>query len=144
MGKGYFRDHSSKSFQDGWFFPGDLGYFTETGGLMLSGRDGERINRGGVKIDPVVLDQFLLDCPGVEDAAVFEDVGQADRPRLAAVVVASPGVLLEPLREAIQRKFGVARSPSLFTKVDAIPRNAMGKVSRQELQARFSDRGTAL
>jgi acyl-CoA synthetase (AMP-forming)/AMP-acid ligase II len=58
--------------------------------------------------------------------------------------VASPGVLLDTLKESVQRKFGVARSPSLFTKVDAIPRNAMGKVSRKQLQANFSDRGTAL
>lgn len=144
MGSGYFRDPgpSGKSFRDGWFYPGDLGYFTATGGVMLSGRDGERINLGGVKIDPVLLDQFLLDYPGVEDAAVFEDVGQVDRPRLAAVVVAAPGVQLEALKESVQRKFGVARSPSLFTRVDAIPRNAMGKVSRQELQTSFSDRRT--
>ncbi|HWQ10980.1 MAG TPA: fatty acid--CoA ligase family protein, partial [Holophaga sp.] len=73
MVQGYYNnpEETQRCFRDGWFYPGDRGRFLPGGALILAGRAGELINRGGVKIDPAALDRCVQDFPGVLDAAAF-------------------------------------------------------------------------
>ena len=61
----YFNNHEATavSFKEGWFYPGDRGRSNENGLLFLTGREREIINRGGVKIDPVNVDEDVLAYP---------------------------------------------------------------------------------
>src|SRR5262249_40615109 len=55
---------------DGWLDTGDLGHLDADGYLFLAGRADDVINRGGEKIYPREIEEFLLTQPGVRSVAV--------------------------------------------------------------------------
>ena len=140
MAHEYFKnpEATAKSFKDGWFYPGDRARLRKNGSLILAGRDSEIINRGGVKIDPVTIDEYLMTYPGIEDAAAFGLVDKIGIERVAAVLVANEAFDVPALRSALLKKFGQTNAPSIFLKVKQIPRNQMGKVMRTQLSQEFA------
>ena len=83
---------------DGWLETGDLGHLDQDGYLFLAGRSDDVINRGGEKIYPREIEEFLLTQPGVRSAVVVaasdEVLGQ--RP-VAYVVPAASAASALPL-----------------------------------------------
>ena len=75
----------------GWLDTGDLGHLDQDGYLFLAGRSDDVINRGGEKIYPREIEEFLLAQPGVRSAAVVaaHDEVLGERP-VAYVVPAGP------------------------------------------------------
>ncbi len=138
MVAGYYGDEAetARSFRDGWFYPGDRGAIDANGCLTLAGREGDMLNIGGVKIDPAPLDRLLAEAPGIKDAAVFVTTNKSGAERLAAAIVAGPDFDLPALRHWLADK-QPKNGPKIVLKVDAIPRNAMGKVMRRLLTERF-------
>lgn len=139
---------------DGWLETGDLGHLDQDGYLFLAGRSDDVINRGGEKIYPREIEEFLLTQPGVRSAVVVaasdEVLGQ--RP-VAYVVPAVPGVpgvpatdpadpatdpgapdLAEALREACATALPRPKRPTEFCLVPELPLGATGKVSRRRLR----------
>jgi acyl-coenzyme A synthetase/AMP-(fatty) acid ligase len=55
---------------DHWYYPGDVGHLTEEGILSILGRSDDVINRGGTKMPAAEIEERLLACVGVEDAAI--------------------------------------------------------------------------
>jgi len=91
---------------DGWLETGDLGHLDQDGYLFLAGRSDDVINRGGEKIYPREIEEFLLTQPGVRSAVVVaasdEVLGQrpvayvvpaaqATGPAVPAMAAADPG-----------------------------------------------------
>ena len=115
----------------GWFETGDLGRWDEHGNLHVCGRADSMIVSGGENVYPSELEEAVLLHPGVADVAVVpvedEDFGR----RLVAVVVGSVGEaeLLQFLRGHLERH----KLPRFIRIVEAIPRNALGKVDRTAL-----------
>ena len=123
---------------DGWLDTGDLGRFDEDGYLFLAGRTDDVINRGGEKIYPRQIEDFLLACDGVASAAVVaaRDDVLGERP-VAYVVPAgswSPDKLEYALREACEAGLPRARRPSAFLVVDQMPLGPTGKIARRRLR----------
>ena len=134
---------------DGWLETGDLGHLDEDGYLFLAGRSDDVINRGGEKIYPREIEEFLLTQPGVRSAVVVaasdEVLGQ--RP-VAYVVPADPAVpatdpggpdlaasdLADALRAACSTALPRPKRPTEFCLVPELPRGATGKVSRRRLR----------
>ena len=125
--------------QDGWLDTGDLGHRDPDGYLFLAGRTDDVINRGGEKIYPREIEDFLLSQPGVRAVAV---VGAPD-PVLGAVpvayVVASrPGRadgLTGALRAACDAALPRQLRPSAYCLAGELPAGATGKVNRRRLAA---------
>jgi oxalate---CoA ligase len=124
--------------RDGWLDTGDLGYLDRDGYLFLAGRSDDVINRGGEKIYPREIEEFLLAQPSVRAAAV---VGAPD-PVLGACPVAyvethglyrNPG-MADILREACQAGLPQPWRPVTFILVDELPRVPAGKIDRHRLQ----------
>lgn len=138
MARGYIGDPEASrlAFLDGWFYPGDLARLRADGGLVLTGRTSERLNAGGVKLDANMLDLFALDQPGVADAAAFLHRGDDGHEQIALAVVPDVGFTVQPFLDVIAARFGVA-SPTILLRVEAIPRNTMGKPLRRELAAGY-------
>lgn len=57
---------------DGWFYPGDFGYISNDGCLIIQGRSSELINSGGVKVAPDVIDDVFKKHPAVQDVGGVE------------------------------------------------------------------------
>jgi acyl-CoA synthetase (AMP-forming)/AMP-acid ligase II len=129
---------------DGWLETGDLGHLDEDGYLFLAGRSDDVINRGGEKIYPREIEEFLLTQPGVRSAVVVaasdEVLGQ--RP-VAYVVPADPADpatdlggpdLADALRAACSTALPRPKRPTEFCLVPELPLGATGKVSRRRLR----------
>lgn len=107
--------------------------------FLLHGRVADLVNIAGKRHSLASLNHLLNTIPGVVDGAFYmpDDNDHTRVTRLAACVVApgmSPAQLLAALREHIDPVF--LPRPLLF--VDALPRNATGKLPRAALQALFN------
>jgi acyl-coenzyme A synthetase/AMP-(fatty) acid ligase len=131
---GYFgeADQPTEIFKDGWFLPGDIGSVTLDGIMTVNGRVGEFINAGGVKVNPRVIEDVLIALPNVTDAAAFGVPDRLGVTQIWAAIVASIAIPLPVLRTACREKLA-GNAPKFILQVQALPRNANGKVVREEL-----------
>ena len=124
--------------REGWLDTGDLGHLDRDGYLFLAGRSDDVINRGGEKIYPREIEDFLLAQPGVGSAAVVgvRDEVLGERP-VAYVVPAGPWrrpALVETLREACEAALPRPKRPSAFYLVQELPLGPTGKIARRRLR----------
>jgi malonyl-CoA/methylmalonyl-CoA synthetase len=132
---GYWRnpDATAKAFSDGWFKTGDVGELDADGCLTLRGRATELIISGGFNIYPREIEDVLLEQPGVREAAVIgaPDPRRGEVP--VAYVVTDPDVDCEALRERCAASLASFKAPRAVIRLDALPRNAMGKLQKHLL-----------
>jgi acyl-coenzyme A synthetase/AMP-(fatty) acid ligase len=125
---------TERVFRDGWFYPGDLGHWTESGDFVVTGRINDQYNLGGVKVNAAVLDHMIQNVPGVRDAVTFLMPGPDGEDRLTAFYVLEPGAIahdvLSEARLAAMRVGGAAAVPKRFLPIDTVPRTATGKPDR--------------
>ncbi len=125
------------AFRDGWLHTGDLGYLDQDGYLYVLDRRDDLIITGGENVYPAEVEAALLALPGVEDAGV---IGVPDTEWGQAVVAAvrlTSGVTLteEQIRTACRARLAGYKVPVRFRFIDALPRNAGGKLSRRALRS---------
>jgi len=124
---------------DGWFRTGDLGTLDEDGYLRLRGRTKELIITGGFNVYPREVEEVLRGHPGVADAAVVGAPSPEWGETVVAYVVAAddagPGLTTDLDRWCEERLVAYKR-PRGWLLVDAIPRNALGKIQRDRLAPR--------
>jgi acyl-CoA synthetase (AMP-forming)/AMP-acid ligase II len=123
---------------EGWLDTGDLGHLDQDGYLFLAGRSDDVINRGGEKIYPREIEDFLVAQPGVWSAAVIgaQDEVLGERP-VAYVVPAGAWrrhEMEEALREACEAALPRPKRPSAFHLVQELPLGPTGKVARHRLR----------
>lgn len=139
MATEYFKnpEATTKSFRDGWFYPGDLGWIT-TDGLYIGGRETEVINLGGVKLDPAIVDEVALELGLFKEVAAFGYRDQRDQPKLGFALVLTDESTRKAAEKAIAKslltKFKI-RDVS-FSYLPMLPRGETGKVLRAELTER--------
>jgi malonyl-CoA/methylmalonyl-CoA synthetase len=127
---------------DGWFRTGDVGRWDANGYLTIVGRSKDLIITGGYNVYPKEIESYLDDMDGVLESAVVgvphRDFGEA----VTAVVVVRPGVTLDEAAviAALRARIAGFKVPKRVHQIDALPRNAMGKVQKAELRRRFASR----
>ena len=111
--------------------------------FVLLGRKDAVIKIAGKRISLAEIEQALLECSGITDAAVLAvDVqGLARDKAIWAVVVAQTDCLdaVSALRLELAQKIEATRIPKRFLFVDKLPRNSSGKVPRQALEELFKN-----
>ena len=138
---GYWRDpaKTAESFAADaqgrrWFRTGDLARRDPaTGYYTLLGRSRELILRGGFNVYPREVEEALLGVAGVREAAVVgrKDPEWGEVP--VAFVVLDDGVEEAALRAHCDRELARFKHPAAYRCVDALPRNALGKVQKHLL-----------
>ena len=122
------------TFQDGWLVTGDRGCIDADGDLCITGRSKETIITGGENVDPAEVEHLISRYPGVMEAAV---VGRPDPlwgEAVTAVVVSTDTVDLQDLREFLRPHLASFKLPRRLERRDRLPRNAVGKLLRKEIQ----------
>jgi malonyl-CoA/methylmalonyl-CoA synthetase len=122
---------------DGWFQTGDLGTLDPDGYLRISGRAKELIITGGYNVYPREVEEVLRSHTDVADAAVVGMPSAKWGETVVAFVVPSSAESSAGLVSALdawceERLVGYKR-PREWRVVEAIPRNALGKILRHEL-----------
>ena len=103
----------------------------------LEGRIDDVVNIGGKRASLEGLNRLLLSIDGVIDGVIFEPTAATDvtrEQRLMALVVA-PNLTRVALLAALRAQVDAAFLPRPLLRVDALPRNAQGKLPRAELLA---------
>lgn len=132
-------DANASSFVDGWFRSGDIGRRDAEGYFYIEDRVKDMYISGGENVYPAEIENILYELAEIHEVAV---IGIAD-PKWGeagcAVVVAAPGahVTLEAVRAHCADRLARFKHPARLEIVDALPRNATGKVLKFELRAKF-------
>lgn len=133
-----YRDGADPKAADGWFSTGDLGEIDAgTGRLRVHGRATDLIITGGENVWPDAVESVLGADPDVREVAVVGRTDEEWGQRVVAVVVpADPArpPTLDRLRAAVKERIGPWAAPREVEFVDSLPRTALGKIRRAELQ----------
>jgi malonyl-CoA/methylmalonyl-CoA synthetase len=131
---GYWRrpDATAAAFtSDGFFRTGDLATVSDDGYVTLLGRKSDLIISGGFNIYPREIEELLLEQEGVREAAV---VGVADEVRGEVPVAFIVGDFDSTKLERVCREqLASFKVPRCFTRMESIPRTALGKVQKHLL-----------
>ncbi|MBF9349459.1 acyl-CoA synthetase [Mycobacteroides chelonae] len=118
--------------EDGWYRTGDVAVVDAGGMHRIVGRESvDLIKSGGYRIGAGEIETVLLGHPGIVEVAVVgvpdDDLGQ----RIVAYVVGD--VVEDDVIGFVAQQLSVHKRPREVRRVDALPRNAMGKVLKKEL-----------
>ena len=115
-----------------WFATGDLVSVAADGYVTVRGRRTELIISGGHNVYPAEVEAVLCRHPGVEEVAVVGVPSAEWGETVVAYVVGDPDLAL--LDELAAAELAPFKRPREVRLVDALPRNALGKVVRRELR----------
>jgi long-chain acyl-CoA synthetase len=129
---------TSRHFRDGWFHPGDVGSLTPGGSLCIHGRFDDMMSLNSIKIFPAEIERVLEEHPAVRAAAAFgiRSAVHGDIPVAAVELYAPAQAGPDELLTLARQRLGV-RAPRRIFVLDALPRNATGKIVRRELSGRY-------
>ena len=125
---------------DGFFVTGDMGVMNEEGRLAIVGRAKDLVISGGYNVYPKEVEAVIDEMPDVVESAVIgvshADFGEA----VAAVVVVAPGGRVDQagLDAFLRGKLARYKQPKRVVCVDALPRNAMGKIQKNVLRETYA------
>jgi malonyl-CoA/methylmalonyl-CoA synthetase len=126
---------------DGFFVTGDLARQEADGRVTLVGRAKDLVISGGLNVYPKEVELLLDALAGVQESAVIglphADFGEG----VTAVVVLEAGASVDEgaLLAALDGQLARFKQPKRIFFVDALPRNAMGKVQKKLLRERYAD-----
>jgi len=142
---GYYNnpEANAKSFRDGWFRTGDLGYVDEQGYLFITGRESDMYISGGSNIYPREIEEKILTHDDVSETAVlgvpdpvWGEVGIA-----VCVLRDNADVSTETLHTWLKPKISSYKMPKQFIILDEMPKSAYGKSTKKIIRETLEERG---
>jgi fatty-acyl-CoA synthase len=122
---------------EGWFHTGDLARCDKDGFFYIAGRSKDMIISGGVNIYPAEIEKELLDHPAIAEVSVTGTPDEKWGEVPVAFVALKSGASASDLEliEFLRPRINKIKLPRLIVFMEALPRNAYGKVLKLELQA---------
>jgi malonyl-CoA/methylmalonyl-CoA synthetase len=129
-------DATAEVIKDGWFMTGDIATRAPDGYIRIAGRRStDMIKTGGYRVGAGEVEAALLEHPDIAEAAVLgrpdDDLGE----RIVAWIVPRDGATVDEdeVIDHMRRLLSVHKRPRELRVVDALPRNALGKVQKKLL-----------
>ena len=115
---------------------GDRARWRSDGSLEFIGRLDDQMKIRGYRVEPAEVEATLLSHPDVRDAAVLARPSAVGENELAAYFVAGlPALTLRDLRAYLKQRLPEHMIPSIFVRLETMPRRPNGKVDRKALPA---------
>jgi malonyl-CoA/methylmalonyl-CoA synthetase len=132
---GYWRNEAAtrEVLVDGWLHTGDVGEIGDDGTLAIRGRIKELIISGGFNVYPREVELVLEQHPAVAEVAIVGVPSERWGEEVTAFVVAREPVRAEELIAFARERLATYKCPRVVKFIERLPRNAMGKVQRSEL-----------
>jgi acyl-CoA synthetase (AMP-forming)/AMP-acid ligase II len=130
---GYWNRPGDDTLRDGWLHTGDAGSLDADGYLTIRDRIRDMVVTGGENVYPVEVERVLLEHPHVTEAAVIGVPDDRWGEAVHAVIVGTV-VDLDDVRAHCERQLADFKRPKSYEVVDALPRNASGKVRKNLLR----------
>ncbi len=126
--------------REGWFHTGDLGCQAPDGCLRIVGRAKDMIISGGENIYPAEIENLLVALPGVLECAVVgvPDERWGETPVAAIVAQPGSGLSAEVVLDHLQSRIARFKLPRRVVFVESLPKSALGKVQKAQLQRGLS------
>ncbi len=133
---GYYElpEETDAVFKDGYYLTGDLGRIDENGFIYIVGRKKLFINISGNKIDPVEVENILLEHRSIIDAAVLGITDNNGSESVKAVIVSDNELKKEDIIKYCRDRIAEFKIPQIIEFREKLPRSPTGKLLREELK----------
>jgi malonyl-CoA/methylmalonyl-CoA synthetase len=132
-------DETRAAFRDGWFRTGDTAIL-EQGSYRLLGRtNSDIIKTGGFKVSALEIEAVLREHPAVRDCAVLgiTDLEWGESVHAAVELHQGATLVSGELQRWAKDRLAPYKIPKRVISVDALPRNALGKVVKRDIARLF-------
>ena len=133
-------DATAKAIRDDWYHTGDAGYVDEDGFLYIRDRIKDLVITGGENVYPAEVENAVLAHPGVADVAVIGVPDARWGEIVLAAIVVRDGQTVEDdeVKSTVRARLAGFKVPKRIERVEALPRNGAGKVTKEVLRAQFA------
>jgi len=124
---------------DGWIHTGDAGYMDADGYLYIHDRVKDMIITGGENVYPAEVESAIYGYPAVQEVAVIGVPDAKWGETVKAVCVPKPGMTIDEADVIAWARERIAafKAPRSVDVIEALPRNASGKILRKDLRAPY-------
>ncbi len=140
--QGYWNrpEASEEAFRGGWFHSGDLAYMDEDGDLFIVDRKKDMFISGGENVYPAEVENAIFELPQVSEAAVIgvKDAKWGEVGKAVVVLKANHQLTVETLMDHLKGRLAKYKIPRSVEFIEALPRNAAGKVLKTRLREQFN------
>ena len=128
-------EETALTIKDGWLYTGDIGRKDSSGNLYLIDRKKDLINVSGLKVYPAEIEPILEKHPAIKEAAIFGSPDSIIGERVQAAIVLKEGyqITKKELIQFCKKHLAPFKIPETFIQLNALPRNATGKLLRRNL-----------
>jgi malonyl-CoA/methylmalonyl-CoA synthetase len=133
-------EETADAFHDGWFKTGDVAVVQDGRYRIMGRRSVDIIKTGGYKVSALEIEEVLRTHPVIHECAVVgvPDPDWGERVCVAAEVSEGADLTLDPLRQWARDQLAPYKIPKELKVVAALPRNAMGKVTKPDVASLFA------
>ncbi|MTH97939.1 class I adenylate-forming enzyme family protein [Roseibium sp. RKSG952] len=133
---------TARTIRGGWLLTGDVGHMDTDGFVTLTDRSRDVIISGGTNIYPREVEEVLLELDEVDEVSVIGRGHPEWGEEVVACIVfqAEASVSIEALDSHCLNSMARFKRPKAYHVLEALPKNAYGKVLKTELRKRFGGR----
>jgi malonyl-CoA/methylmalonyl-CoA synthetase len=134
-------EDTAAAFDDGWFKTGDVAVIEDGRYRILGRRSVDIIKTGGYKVSALEIEEVLRAHEAIRECAVVgaPDLEWGERVCVAVELVDEATLTLDELRLWTRDQLAPYKIPKQLKVVTALPRNAMGKVTKPDITALFDE-----
>lgn len=132
-------EETKQAIKNGWFYTGDLAKFDTEGFIYIVDRKKDMIITGGENVYPIEIEQVLYRHSNIKEAAVLgypDDKWGESIKAVIALKDSSKPLNVQDLEEFLDGKIARFKFPKQVEIVEALPRNATGKILKTVLRQR--------
>jgi long-chain acyl-CoA synthetase len=133
-------EDTALAIRDGWFHSGDIGYMDQDGYIYLVDRVKDMINSAGFKIWPREVEEVLFQHPAIKECAVvgLPDPLKGEVPAVFLVLREGTSLSRDEFETFCRQHIAAYKVPRQVEFVDALPKNATGKILKRVLREQAS------